>query len=1229
MPFESIEKALEKRILILDGAMGTMIQRYKLTEEDFRGERFKNHPKDLKGNNDILVFTRPDVIADIHRQYFEAGADIVETNTFNATSISQADYDLSSLAYEMNLTAAQLAAGVAREMRVKDPSRPFWVAGSIGPTNKSLSLSPDVNNPGYRAATFDEVAEAYAEQVRGLMDGGVDLLMPETVFDTLNLKAVIFAIEKVFAEKNRRLPLLISVTITDNSGRTLSGQTLEAFWHSIKHAKPLIVGINCALGAREMRPYIEQLSRIADCYVCCYPNAGLPNPLAENGYDETPEITGGLLREFAKAGLVNVVGGCCGTTPGHIRAIAEQTRTLPARKIPQVVKRTVYAGLEPLILDNDYSPFVMVGERTNVTGSPKFADLIKKGDYTAALMVARQQVENGANIIDVNFDEGLLNSEECMTKFLNLVAAEPDIARVPIMIDSSKWSVIEAGLKVVQGKCIVNSISLKDGEEVFLERARRAKLFGAAVVVMAFDEKGQAVEKDHKVAICERAYRLLVDKVGFEPQDIIFDPNILTVGTGIEEHNDYAIYFIEAVREIKKRCPGARTSGGVSNLSFAFRGQNVIREAMHSAFLFHAIKAGLDMGIVNAGMLAVYDDLDSELRDLVEDVLFNRHPEATERLIDYSKKLGAGASNAATNQRALAWREKPLQERITHALVHGIDEYIEKDIEEARLELQKPLKVIEGPLMEGMKVVGDLFGAGKMFLPQVVKSARVMKKAVAYLQPFMEAEKAEMMAQGDPQTQKARGKFLIATVKGDVHDIGKNIVSVVLACNNYEVIDLGVMVSCESILRKAKEVGADIIGLSGLITPSLDEMIFNAQEMERQGFHVPLLIGGATTSRLHTALKIAPVYSGPVEHVGDASLVVNVCNNLLSPEKREQTIAEIKASQERLRESFKRDAGRNVTPIQEAREKRPRYDWAKADIPRPEFLGIRTFSHVTIDEILPFIDWSPFFWAWELKGKFPQILDNEKYGAEARKLYDDAQALLKQLAQNQRVKPKAVVGFWPAHSVGDDVVLYKDESAKEELATFRFLRQQKDKFYCLADFIAPHDSGRLDYMGGFVVTAGEAIDDIALEYKEKNDDYNSILVKALGDRLAEGLAEYMHKRVRDWCGFGKNEQLTNEQLIREEYRGIRPAPGYPACPDHTEKRLLFDLLDAKNATGVWLTESLAMAPGSSVSGFYFNSNDAKYFMVNNIGADQLEDYARRKGIPKEEAAKWLSSYLAP
>jgi len=1233
---KALRALLQKRIVFLDGAMGTMIQRYKLEEADFRGTLFKDHPKELKGNNDLLSLTRPDVIREIHMQYLEAGADIIETNTFSGTRIAQADYEMESAVYEINRKSAELARSACEEVMRKNPERRCFVAGALGPTNRTCSLSPNVNDPGYRAVTFDQLVENYLEQIRGLVAGGADILLPETTFDTLNLKAAIFAIEKFHDEHPVRLPVMLSVTITDASGRTLSGQTVAAFWNSVRHARPISVGINCALGAKEMRPYIAELSSIADCYISCYPNAGLPNPLSDTGYDELPEDTAGLVEEFARSGFVNIVGGCCGTTPPHIAAIARHLREIAPRVIPTLAPATHLSGLEPLTIKAEKGrPFLMVGERTNVTGSPAFKKLIVQGNFEQALIVARQQVENGANIIDINFDEGLLDSEACMTRFLNLVASEPDICRVPIMIDSSKWSVIEAGLKCIQGKGIVNSISLKEGEEVFLKHAELVKRYGAAVVVMAFDEQGQAATQADKVRICKRAYKLLVERAGFNPHDIIFDPNILTVATGMDEHNHYAVDFIEAVREIKRECPGALTSGGVSNVSFSFRGNNVVREAIHSAFLYHAIRAGLDMGIVNAGMLAVYEEVEPELLKLVEDVLLDRHPEATEKLIDFAEILkakgaekGMGSDTPGVEE---AWRREPLEARLAHALVKGIDTFIDQDTEEARQKYGAPLNVIEGPLMDGMKVVGELFGAGKMFLPQVVKSARVMKKAVAYLNPFMEEEKAKNAS------ARKQGLFVIATVKGDVHDIGKNIVAVVLACNGYEVIDLGVMVSCDKILEVAREKGADLVGMSGLITPSLDEMIFNAKEMQRLGFKVPLLIGGATTSRVHTAVKIAPHYDQPVVRVGDASLVVGVCNQLLNPATREAYTKKLHEESDRARKRYQESLANRakLVSIAQAREQKFATDWEKSEIAVPKKLGVRVIPEIPLAEIVPYIDWSPFFWTWELKGIYPKILTSEKWGKQATDLFNDAQKMLKDIVAHKRFRARAVVGFWPAQSIGDDVELYTDPTKKSVLETIHFLRQQKEKlptaenprvsYECLSDYICPKEIGRTDYLGGFVVTAGNEVEEYARTFSAKNDDYSSIMAKAIGDRIAEATAEYVHKRMREEWGIV--ESLSNEDLIAEKYRGVRPAPGYPACPDHTEKALLWKLLEAEANTGTALTENFAMNPPSSVSGFYFAHPQARYFHVGNIDRDQVEDYARRKNMPVKTVEKWLAPNL--
>ncbi len=1216
---------LDERILFLDGALGTMIQRYKLTEADFRGTRFKNHSKDLKGNNDLLNLTHPEIIAAIDRKYLESGADIIETNTFNSTRISQADYGLEDFAYELNRSGARIASKAANEFMARAKGRRCFVAGALGPTNKTASISPDVNNPSFRAVSFQELVDAYYEQVKGLADGGVDILLLETVFDTLNLKAAIFAIEKFSDDYPVRLPVMLSVTITDASGRTLSGQTVEAFWYSVMHAKPLSVGINCALGAKEMRPYMDGLSRIAECYTSCHPNAGLPNPLSDTGYDETPEDTSSCLKEFAKSGFLNIVGGCCGTTPAHIQAIREKLKNITPRKIPKLPRATRLSGLEPLKIEGSSPPFISIGERTNVTGSPQFARLIKANDFEGGLSIARQQVENGANVVDVNFDEALLDGEECMTKFLNLIASEPDIARVPIMIDSSKWTVVEAGLRCVQGKCIVNSISLKEGEKKFLDQAKLVIRYGASAVVMAFDEKGQAATKDDKVRICQRAYKLLTEEAGMDPTDIIFDPNVLTIATGIEEHNNYAVDFLEALREIKASCPGVRTSGGISNISFSFRGNNIVREAMHSVFLYHAIKAGLDMGIVNAGMLAVYEDIDKELLELVEDVLLNRKPDATERLIDFAGKV-RGTEKERTKDEEI-WRSGSVEDRLKHALVNGITDYIEADTEEAREQYAKPLDVIEGPLMDGMKVVGDLFGSGKMFLPQVVKSARVMKKAVAYLQPFMEAEKAKA------KTQKNTNKFVIATVRGDVHDIGKNIVSVVLACNNYDVIDLGVMVPCEKILNTAREVGASIIGFSGLITPSLEEMAHNASEMERQGFRIPLLVGGATTSKAHTAIKIAPHYKGVVEHVQDASLVVGVCNDLLNPKKVESYKKRLLQKQEELRQRYAEGKSmRNFIRIPEARANGFKTDWKNIHIAKPMKLGIQAFEDIPLEQIVPFIDWSPFFWAWDLKGVYPKIFEHDRYGKQARELFNDGERLLGEIVKEKRFRARAVLALFPANSVGDDLEVYSDDSRSEVKGIFHFLRQQKEKeedgiYYCLSDFVAPKGSGREDYLGCFAVTAGREVEEFAETFRTKNDDYSSIIVKALGDRFAEALAEMVHKKARIIWGYGRDENLSHEELIKEKYRGIRPAPGYPSCPDHTEKTILWKLLDVETNTEISLTENFAMNPPSSVSGWYFAHPEAKYFHVGQIDHDQVDDYAKRKGMSIEEAERWLRPNL--
>ena len=1223
--FQALRELLEQRILFLDGAMGTMIQQYKLEEQDFRTERFQDHPADIKGNNDLLSITRPDVIKAIHREFLEAGCDIIETNTFSATRIGMADYSMEDLVRELNVESARLAREAVEEFVADNPDRQCFVAGAIGPTNKTASISPDVNNPAYRGVTFDELVDAYYEQIEALVEGGVDILQPETTFDTLNLKACVFALFKFFDQHHERLPVILSATITDQSGRTLSGQTIEAFWHSIRHCEPLCVGVNCALGADAMRPYVQSLSEIAECYVHCYPNAGLPNPLSETGYDETPEHTASQLVGFAKDGFLNIAGGCCGTTPDHLRAVVEALKVFEPRKVPTVEPATRLSGLEPLTIKDD-SSFMMIGERTNVTGSPKFRKLIENDDFESALAVAKQQVENGANIIDVNFDEGLLDSEACMERFLNLVAAEPDISCVPIMIDSSKWTVLETGLKCIQGKGVVNSISLKEGEEAFIQQAELVKRYGASVVVMAFDEKGQAATKDEKVRIAKRAFKLLTEQAGLAPHDIIFDLNILTVATGIEEHDNYAVDFIEAVREVKEACPGCRTSGGVSNISFSFRGNNMVREAMHSAFLYHAINAGLDMAIVNAGMLEVYENIDPTLREMVEDVLLNRREDATERLIEYAEQIkGKGKTKEKETQK---WREGTVEERLSHALVKGITTHVDEDTEEARQKHERPLDVIEGPLMDGMKVVGDLFGEGKMFLPQVVKSARVMKKAVAYLMPYMEEERKKSASK-----EKA-GKMVIATVKGDVHDIGKNIVTVVLQCNNYEVLDLGVMQDCDAILKAAEEMDADIIGMSGLITPSLDEMMKNAAEMERRGMKIPLLIGGATTSKEHTAIKIAPLYSGPTVHVKDASLVVGVCNQLLNPKTADSYREQLEQQHQKIRERFERGASNEpeMIDITIARQNEVPANWDEVEIAKPETLGIQTWDPVPAREVAEHFDWSPFFWTWELKGKFPAILENEKYGEQAREIYDEAQRRLEDIIENDRIHLRAAYGFWPANRVGDDVEVYSDEDRSEQIATFHFLRQQMEKnndspHFCLADFVAPKESGRIDYVGAFAVTAGYEIEAYARSFKDRNDDYTAIIIQALADRFAEGLAEYLHKKARENWGYGKNENLPVDDLIAEKYRGIRPAAGYPACPDHTEKAGLWELLQVEERTGITLTENFAMNPPSSVSGLYFAHPESRYFRVGKINRDQVEDYAARKGMSVQEVEKWLMPSL--
>ncbi len=1216
---------LGKRILVLDGAMGTMIQGYGLAEDDFRDERLKNHPFPLKGNNDLLVITKPEIIEEIHYKFLQAGANILETNTFSSNRISQADYHAESYVDELNRKSVKVARAAMERFAKENPDQPLFLAGSIGPTTRTASLSPDVNNPAFRAVTFDELVEAFYEQVRALVEEGVDILLSETNIDTLNLKAIIVAIENVFHDLNVRIPVSLSVTITDASGRTLSGQTIEAFYNSIYHANPLSVGINCALGAGEMRPYIEELSKISECYISCYPNAGLPN--AFGGYDQTPKEFGDYINDFSSEGWLNIAGGCCGTTPEHIAAGAKAIKDKKPRVIPKLKEKTKLSGLEPLNVDEN-TGFILIGERTNVTGSPKFKKLILENNFEEAVSVALQQVEAGANVLDINFDEALLDGEASMKEFLNLIAVEPDIAKVPFMIDSSKWSVLETGLKCIQGKPIVNSISLKEGEEKFLAQARHIKMYGASAIVMAFDEQGQAATKDEKVRICVRAYNLLIEKADFSPYDIIFDPNILTVGTGIEEHNNYAVDFIEAVKEIKVKCPGAKVSGGLSNISFSFRGNNPVREAMHSAFLYHAVRAGMDMAIVNAGMLAVYEEIPKELLERVEDVLLNRRPDSTERLIEFAESFKA---DGKVEKKEEVWREGTVEHRLEYALVKGIVEFIDQDTEEARAKYDRPLTVIEGPLMDGMRIVGDLFGSGKMFLPQVVKSARVMKKSVAYLLPFMEEEN-KRLAQSS-----AKQKFLIATVKGDVHDIGKNIVSVVLACNNYEVIDLGVMVPSERILDEAKKQNVDIIGLSGLITPSLDEMVHVASEMQRTGFDVPLLIGGATTSSAHTSVKIAEKYNQPVVHVLDASRVVNVVAQLLNPSLKEKYVEQIREDQKSQREIyFNTRSDRKLVSIEAARENKFVTDWNITKIARPNFIGVRVFDEeISLEELVPYIDWSPFFQAWELKGRYPSILESEIYGKQARELFADAQKLLEDIVRNKRYRTKGVIGIFPANSIGDDIEVYEDESRTKVKTMFHTLRQQISKEdkdepnYCLADFIAPKEKGVMDYIGGFAVTSGHGVEEFANTFEKQLDDYNSIMAKALGDRLAEAFAEYMHLKVRkELWGYAADENLSSEELIREKYKGIRPAAGYPASPDHTEKRTLFDLLEVEKNTGITLTEHFAMWPASSVSGLYFAYPEAKYFAVAKINKDQVQEYAERKGMTLSEAERWLSPNLA-
>ncbi|MCB9935783.1 MAG: methionine synthase [Planctomycetes bacterium] len=1203
---EQLEKLLRQRILVMDGAMGTMLQRYMLSEPDFRGERFADHAHNLQGNSDILCLTAPQIVLDIHRQYLEAGADIIETNTFTATPVSQRDYGTEELAYEICREGARLARQACDEFKTRTPDRPRFVAGSIGPTNVTASISPNVNDPGWRKVTFDELVASYYENARGLIDGGADILAVETIFDTLNAKAAIYAIRKLFRERGQTLPLLVSGTITDASGRTLSGQTTEAFWYSVEHANPLTVGLNCALGAEDLREYIETLSRLAPCYTHIYPNAGLPNELGS--YDDTPESMAEVLRDFARRGFVNIVGGCCGTTPDHVKAFVAALKGCDPRPLPEPDTRLRLSGMEPLVIGPG-SLFCNIGERTNVTGSKRFEKLILAGKYNDALEVARQQVESGAQVIDINMDEGMLDGAQAMRTLLNLAAAEPDIARVPFMIDSSKFAVIEAGLKCVQGKCIVNSISMKEGEAEFLRQARVCRDYGAAVVVMAFDEQGQADTLERKVEICKRAYELLTQN-GFPAQDIIFDPNIFAVATGIEEHNGYAIAYIEATKQIKAACPGVHVSGGVSNLSFSFRGNDAVREAMHSAFLYHAIKAGMDMGIVNAGQLAVYEDIDPPLLERIEDVLFNRRPDATERLVEFAESVKGSKKAAAAEHE---WRGLPVEQRISHALVHGIDKWIVEDTEEARKAYEQPIEVIEGPLMDGMNVVGDLFGSGKMFLPQVVKSARVMKKAVAHLIPFIEAANAGK--------RESKGKLVVATVKGDVHDIGKNIVGVVLGCNGYEVIDLGVMVPADKILKAAKEEGADMIGLSGLITPSLDEMVHVAREMQRTGLKLPLLIGGATTSRLHTAVKIAPQYSGPVAHVVDASRSVGVVSNLLSDNTREAFLRETAEDFERIRRRHQGSAeAHTLLPLAEARANAAKLEFAPV---KPKHTGLQVFEDYPLAELADYIDWTPFFQAWELAGRYPRIFEDKAVGEHARTLFNDAQRLLQQIVDGRQLRARGVIGLWPAFREGDDIHV--------QGRVLHTLRQQIKRGegkpnLALADFVAPR--GTPDWVGGFCVTAGIGVDELVAKYKAEHDDYNAIMVKVLADRLAEAFAERMHERVRrEFWGYAPAEQLSNEELIAEKYQGIRPAPGYPACPDHTEKATLFELLEATRHTGVTLTEHFAMHPTAAVSGLYFAHPQAQYFGLGKIGLDQVEDYAGRKGMSVEEAERWLAPNL--
>ncbi|MDW1955545.1 methionine synthase [Vibrio sp. Vb0562] len=1214
---QQIEAQLKQRILLIDGGMGTMIQGYKLEEQDYRGTRFADWHCDLKGNNDLLVLSQPQLIKEIHAAYLEAGADILETNTFNATTIAMADYEMESLSEEINFAAAKLAREVADEWTAKTPDKPRYVAGVLGPTNRTCSISPDVNDPGYRNVSFDELVEAYSESTRALIKGGSDLILIETIFDTLNAKACSFAVESVFEEMSIELPVMISGTITDASGRTLSGQTTEAFYNSLRHVKPISFGLNCALGPDELRPYVEELSCISESFVSAHPNAGLPNAFGE--YDLSPEDMAKHVKEWAQSGFLNLIGGCCGTTPEHIRQMALAVENIAPRQLPELPVACRLSGLEPLAIDKD-SLFINVGERTNVTGSARFKRLIKEELYDEALDVARQQVENGAQIIDINMDEGMLDAQACMVRFLNLCASEPEISKVPIMVDSSKWEVIEAGLKCIQGKGIVNSISLKEGKEKFVEQAKLIRRYGAAVIVMAFDEIGQADTRERKVEICTNAYRILVDEVGFPPEDIIFDPNIFAIATGIEEHNNYAVDFIEAVGDIKRDLPHAMISGGVSNVSFSFRGNNYVREAIHAVFLYHCFKNGMDMGIVNAGQLEIYDNVPEKLREAVEDVVLNRRDDATERLLDIAAEYAGKGVGKEEDASALEWRTWPVEKRLEHALVKGITEFIVDDTEEARVNASKPLEVIEGPLMDGMNVVGDLFGEGKMFLPQVVKSARVMKQAVAHLEPYINAEK---------QVGQTNGKILLATVKGDVHDIGKNIVGVVLQCNNYEIIDLGVMVPCEKILKVAQEENVDIIGLSGLITPSLDEMVHVAKEMERLDFNLPLLIGGATTSKAHTAVKIEQNYKHPVVYVNNASRAVGVCTSLLSDERRPEFVEKLEADYERVRDQHNRKKPRTKpVTLEAARANKVAIDWEAYTPPVPVKPGIHIFDDFDVAILRQYIDWTPFFMTWSLVGKYPTIFQHEEVGEEAKRLFEDANEILDRVEREGLLKARGMCGLFPAASVGDDIEVYADETRTDVVKVLRNLRQQTEKpkgfNYCLSDYIAPKESGKHDWIGAFAVTGGIGERELADEYKAQGDDYNAIMIQAVADRLAEAFAEYLHERVRkEIWGYAADEDLSNDDLIREKYQGIRPAPGYPACPEHTEKGPLWELLNVEENIGMTLTSSYAMYPGASVSGWYFSHPDSRYFAIAQIQEDQLESYADRKGWDRIEAEKWL------